>query len=482
MRPNETADIRKSIDKLQQALEILGDRYRDLRRERKQLRERIDELVQERDSADAATSAQLEMAVRDRKRVLELESRVGDAERRHEESFNRMAELESTIRDREGLIAEQEDTLAELRKELAARREAEEKNWSQEEQSHKEVLSLRHELASAKAENERLLGEMSRIEPRDEGELSVMGAEMERLRGESQSLQQAVNRLQGERATLEGKHLQAIGKLDAATRAEAMARTEVAALISEKQRMEDLLADLDQNRVRLEEQLRQGESVRTKSAEQEEEVESLRDELARLREEHRRTTEDLDGVRAALVPARERIELREGELESLHATIRQLDAEHAVELAGMRERLNAAELERENVDRRLVELQHEREESRATIDGLREQIRQAGASDDDRVKAGQAKIDALGNDLAEALDMAARKEMEAVDAERELERLRMRVGEMSDELERLREAGAATTNGAAEGHSMLSDEERRAMAEQIDSAIRLIDRHLEGKE
>src|ERR1041384_8081203 len=60
MRPNETADIRRALDRLQQTFEVLSDRYRDLRRERKQLRERIEEMQRGREMGQAAHAAQLE--------------------------------------------------------------------------------------------------------------------------------------------------------------------------------------------------------------------------------------------------------------------------------------------------------------------------------------------------------------------------------------------------------------------------------------
>src|SRR2546423_8703920 len=103
----ESADIRRAFDLLQQTLEVLSDRYRERRKERKQLRSRIDELEQDREKTALATAARLETAVIDRKRVTELEERVVQAERRNSELYDRISDLQAAVSEREGLIADQ---------------------------------------------------------------------------------------------------------------------------------------------------------------------------------------------------------------------------------------------------------------------------------------------------------------------------------------------------------------------------------------
>lgn len=296
MELKENADIRRALDRLQQMVEVLNDRYRDVRRERKALRDRIEELTREREVVDASTSAQLESAGNDRRRAAELEERAARAERAEAELRDTIAELRSQLAERDARL----DDLGPAREELAAQR-------------------------------------------------GILARE------------------QHERAALEEKHLSAIAKLDAATRAEAMART---------------------------------------------------------------------------------------------ATV-------AVE-----EKLAAVELEREGLEARLFKAVEERDQAVAASEALREQIGSGDSTDDERLKAQQGRIEELMGELAATRKAVAAKEREVADAVKEATELRARVEQLGEETARLK---------AGDGVG-LSAEERRKIAQQIDTAIELIDHHLSGGE
>lgn len=474
MEPNETADIRRALDRLQQAFELLNDRYRDLRRERKQLRERIEEVMREREIAETAGAAQSEMAANDRRRAVEMEERALQAESRAAEALARIDELERVVAEREALVAEQEDTLQRLRADLAQGRQTSDETWRAGELLREENEGLRRQLAQTQTDLEGYRSELERMRVVGEGEVTISGTDLDRLRSENASLRQMVALQQQERSDLEGKHHQAIGKLDAATRAEAMARTEV--------------ASLEEERITLERQ-----------------VNDLRDAYSRLESS---IASDDSGRIAAEAHAAQLL-AHERELRDLHERLERRDREHAVERAAIEERVTAAELERERLERQVRELQSERDSARTIADRMREQLSQADASDDERLRAQRVQIDNLMSDLSEALDMAARKEHElaaaAADLERahnlmaaltekeqklaekeeklaemaaELDRMQSRVAALTEEVEYLRTAKPEDepANGAV---SVLTDDDRRELGEQIDRAIRLIDRHLE---
>lgn len=203
-------DLRRSLERMQSALETLSDRYRDLRRERRQLRDRIDELVNERESTTAVSAAEVERAAGDRRRASELEERAMRAEKKHEELYNHISSLEAAVAERERMLADQEDMIARL--------------------------SLSRSEDTARAE----------------------GADVERMKEleeEIRALRASLVRLREERSDLESKQDQTIAKLDAATRGEAAARIEQARLEREQNELvaaiesrEKILAELRSER------------------------------------------------------------------------------------------------------------------------------------------------------------------------------------------------------------------------------------------
>lgn len=120
---NESAELRKSLERFQQAIDALADRYLELRRERKRNLERIAELEQERAAAEMTISVHQEIVNQERKRGTELEERVIQGDRRMLELLQRAGELEERVAEREAMIAEQEDTLGQLRHQLSEAQE-----------------------------------------------------------------------------------------------------------------------------------------------------------------------------------------------------------------------------------------------------------------------------------------------------------------------------------------------------------------------
>lgn len=365
MDQKDNADIRRALDNLHQMVEVLNDRYRDVRRDRKQLRDRVDELLRERETAEAGVAARLEAADADRARAAELEERA------------LMAEME---RDEAGSV----------------------------------IADLNHSLAERNA----------RI------------AELEILREDVATLRSALERERAERSALEEKHYAAISKLDAATNAEAMARTDSAALEAEKTRLEGDLA-------------------------------AARERIAALEDAlHKRGAEAGDGAEAAA-----KLVAREQELKETHSRLEQRERDHAAALAKMEERLAAAELERERQQKALHELSAERDSARTAADAIREQMKLLDATDDERLKASSARIDELTRDLEAMRSRAVAREHEAASAAEGLAMAEARVRELEKELARLQAAGPGM--GA-----IMDDAERKKMVEQIETAISLIDRHL----
>lgn len=444
MGPNDTMEIRRALDRLQQSFEVMSDKYRDLRRERKQLRERIEELHRERDRVGAANAAQLEMAETDRARAIDLEQRVTQAEHRSEELSSRAADLEQSLKEREALIAEQEDVLAQLRQELTQGRAKDEETWMQGEHQREEIDDLRRQLGQIRAESESYRTQLEQVTAVGEGEVVLPASALEEMRTESASLRGIIAQLRDERSEFESRHLQAIGKLDAATLAETMARTESAALQQEKTELEDALAAQREAHARLE---------------------------LKLAEAAERVPDTADDAR---------LEEREREIGELHAALGRKQESHAAEVAQFRDRLAAVDVERERLEQQAGELRGERDSARLAAESLKLSLQQAESGDDERLRAQRTRIEELQRELGQALDIAARKEVEVDRALQDLEIAQERFARLNEEMEQLK-AEPVAANGTAVNGLTLGDDERRQIAEQIDTAIRIIDKHLQSE-
>ncbi len=362
----ENADIRRALDNLQQMVEVLNDRYREVRRERKLLRERVDELIREREVAEANLAAHVDRTVAERERTAELEQRLRAGAQEREQFAAETDELRRAVADRDGQLKE-----------------------------------------------------------------------LERLRDEVVALRQGIVHEREERASLEEKHLQAIGKLDAATRAEAMARTDTASRDAVVATREQELAAAHAR------------------------IEDLEAEL-RLR-----TAEAGQGAEGA-----EQLVARERELKELNAKLQDLERAHAEALATMHGRLAEAELEQARLERLVVEMSAERDAARADAAAAGEQLSLVGATDDERTNAANARVAELSKDLSAALKREAAASKEAEMLAQDLIAAEAHVVRLEAAVEELKNAAPAK-NGL-----YLADDERAKLGEQIDSAISLIDKHL----
>src|SRR5688500_18138241 len=104
IHPTESTDIRRALDRLQGSPEEFSDRFRELRRDRRQMHEYITELERAASLHSEAGAAELE-------RVSELKERLDASERRQNELLARISELDQAVRERESLVAEQEDLI-----------------------------------------------------------------------------------------------------------------------------------------------------------------------------------------------------------------------------------------------------------------------------------------------------------------------------------------------------------------------------------
>lgn len=445
MASHETADIRKALDRLQSSFEVLGDRYRDLRRERKILREQIEELQKSRESAEIMGSSQLEMAENDRRRAIEFEERAITAERRYEDIYNRVSDLERQLAEREALLAEREDAYSQLRIELDARGSTHEEIASERDKAQEEAVSLRARLQQIAGEIQLYQTRQSRLESDQEQDRSRSATQLNEAMKETSSLTAIVAKLKEEYGDLEEKHLQAIGKLDAATRAEAMARTDVARLQDERQAVDDSLRELHEKSALLEASLRQQQQL----------IE--------------RAGADAGGI-----------EGRENEIHQLHATMEKLESEHATQIAALQEQLSQVDLERERLESLQRDLRRERDEAQGELQTLRERLSRLESSDVEQDHQRYARIEEMGAEIRLLNERGAQREKEMADAGNELERLQSRVAELTRQVEHLESASLVTENGVSTS-GYLSNDERRKLADDIDMAIRLIDQQLENE-
>lgn len=431
----ESSDIRKALDKLQTAFEALGDRYRDIRRERKMLRERIDELIAERENSTVSTAVDLEIAANDRKRVVELEERALRAERKHESLFNTISELEERIQLREASMVEQEDVIAQLRAQVEKTKLGSEGIWTEREGLRAQVDELRGELTTAEQRSSELQKRLDELESS-----TPDAAELEGLRRALAEQRALAEHLRKERSDLDEKNLQTIGKLDAATRAEAMARTETVRIEDEKGDLKSEIAELEARCLLQEDKLR---------------------ELASFRQE--------------VTVSKGAVEEREQELLELRTVAKERELAYSATQADLRERIETLELERERIARQATDIRHERDAALANVETLTHRLKGLESSDEERLKAQRERIESLSNDLTEALDMATRNETDLVAANRELAKLRTRVADLTATVEQLQSIDASM--GSANGTG-ISEDDRRELARQLDAAIELIDRQL----
>jgi chromosome segregation ATPase len=444
----DSSEIRRALDNLQQTLETLSARYQELRRERGELRSRIEELEQERENENLSVSTRLEAAAIDRRRVSELELRVIGAEKGQAELYERIAELETMLGERDAVIVEQEETIVGLRARIESDRKREEEGWGLEERLRDEIAALNDQLSRARSASELAESRLLELESSRGG--SVDTAAIGELRSKLEDYGRLTESLQSDRARLEEQQMQLIGKLDAATRDSGLARTRVAELESQLRGLEE-----------------------------------LQPETVRLSDLARESAAALEATRRELQAARQDAASRQQELGDLYNAALAREAALSEQVTALQRRLLAAEMENEGAAKAVADLMGQRDQAREKVDMLLTRLTLVEASDDDRLKVQRDYIDSLTRDLTEALDMAAKKETEAVEAGLQVERLqaelaglRERAGSLLAECESLRAQVTAGGGAEIDRSRFLPEEERTRMVRQISEAIRLIDKHL----
>jgi len=481
LQSNQSADIRKAFERLQQALEMLGDRYRELRRERRRLLERIDELDREHSAAGVSVSAQLEAAVQDRRRLTELEERAFQAEKRQADLYHRIADLEEQISERDALIAEQEDSLNLMRAERDASRELAAGATEAIEQRDRDIAALRDELDGAVRRTETALERVAALESAGATSEAAAGERIARLTERVAEADASVRVLREDRSALEEKYLQTIAKLDASTRDAAMGRNRIAELERELAELESTLHEVKGRTEISDEERRELSRLRGLAGDRDEEMDVLRQDLATAVGRHAAVSHELKIAQTDLVRLREQLDAREREAQAARETLQRQKEEHDATIARLEDRYVDYDVELEIARKAMHELQTERDEARGTAESLLARLKSVEAVDEEETAARQGRIRELTHDLGEALDMAARYETDLIHARAEVERLQSRCSELSEEASRARsdyETLQERVAAGVEGGSGIGEEERQRLVDRIGRAIALIDRHI----
>lgn len=440
----ESAEVRKAIERLQHTLGIMGERYRDLRHERRQMRARIEQLEREQEAVSLSLSARLETAEYDRGRVSELEERALRAEKAEGELSRQLSELDQALTERDAVIADQAGVIERQRQHIEEERRREAENWTVEERFHADVQHLREQLAHADAEVEQYKQQMREMEEEQRGQLSSADENIRQLNHQIDEMRAVIHDLEAERAEL----LEAQAQLD----------------------------------LRLNGMMRDVAVARNHVAEIESEIESFRTQLLHANAAREEVTAELSRLQTELEETRARLESGENELRSLHESMHTANADAARRTGDLQGEVATLQLDLERAQKARATMEADRDSARGTVESLLARLKQLEASDDERLKAQRVRIDELTLDLSEALDMAANKETELLLAQSELERLRRQVSELNERRDALmtevETLHGANTNGQANASTAINDNERRAIVDQLRDAITLIDKHL----
>lgn len=301
--------------------------------------------IAEQSAAERAASAEQEASTL-RTQLEHIEERLARAASERDSLASRVADAERRLRLAEQREEAERRRRGELEEELAAERRSVEQ----------EVHDLSDRLASAEEVTEALERELAAARRREEAERAAREHVDEQLR----VALARVTALEGE-AGDEEEEL----RRQAAVLADRLAEAE-----AERARLETIAADLDQLRVRLESAEREHgdvEELRRRLAE----AESARDEVAGLR----RRLEEADRERGEVEELQQRlaeVNAERGEVEELRRRV--------AEVEDLRERLAAAEAERDELRARLeaatpgedAELRRRLDETLALLDRERE--------------------------------------------------------------------------------------------------------------
>ena len=477
---NESAELRKSLERFQQAIDALADRYLELRRERKRNLERIAELEQERAAAEMTISVHQEIVNQERKRGTELEERVIQGDRRMLELLQRAGELEERVAEREAMIAEQEDTLGQLRHQLSEAQEQGGKFDEHSEQLNAEIAQLKEQLAASQRLNSQRAEQLERTEAERAEEVSTLAAQRDSAVAEIAELRKAITLLGDQRVVAEEKYQQTLSKLDAATRQVSMVRNESALAVTASAQMQAESVQLKQAAAKTDELRHEADELRRRFTSASEELAKLRDDLATTQQKQGGTSLELQMANNEIARVRELLDAREVQIRDAQSDGSKLKDEYAQKLAELEEKHVAFDMELERARRQVASMESERDQAFVQIFSMQNRVKELEELEGEASSQQKFRIEQLTRDLSDALEMAARKEQETLAALQESEAIRAqcfdlhkKAQELTQELHDHRQAAQQLQ---AEGG--MEEGERLALRKRVTEAIEMIDRHL----
>jgi chromosome segregation protein len=319
--------------------------------------------------------------------------------------------------------------------------------------------------------------------------LEALGERYREVRRERRQLRAEIEQLQQER---QGVEQSVQSKLETA----AVDRRRTIELEERVVQAEKRTADLHDRMRELEDTLARRESA---ILEQEELISSLRaridsdrqrEELGWAQEEKLR--EEVVAMREQVARASVEAELYQARIVALEQEGRQQEALRG-ELEELRRKIVGLQTERNRLEEQQLQFAAKLDAStrdtslaRTRVAELERQL--AASTSDERLAGQQAELERLRRELSDAVDLGARKELESVEKGREVESLRSSLSEANRQAEllrtRCRQLTAEVERRAGEltifNGSGLHDDDRRQMVQQIQQAIQLIDKYLEG--
>ena len=217
----ESIDIRRALDRLQGTLEEFSDRFRELRRDRRQMHEYISELERELKKAERTASEHGEAGEAERGQIDELQERIRAGERRQAELLARISELDQAVRERESLVAEQEDLIQQYQARFDDARDFASRSDVERRELEETLARLKAEAESARAAEREARARTAALEAQlAQGGSADAAGQVEALSAQLASMRQTLQVLESERAELVTKHTRLAEEFEAARRSE----------------------------------------------------------------------------------------------------------------------------------------------------------------------------------------------------------------------------------------------------------------------
>lgn len=478
---NESAELRKSLERFQQAIDALADRYLELRRERKRNLERIAELEQERSAAEMTISVHQEIVNQERRRGTELEERVIQGDRRLSELMHRVDELEEVVAEREAMIAEQEDTIGQLRRQLSEAQEQGGKFDEHSEQLNMKIAQLSDQLAASQNVSNERAQQLEHSEAERADQVAKLTAERDAGTAQIAELRRAITTLGEQRVGVEEKYQQTISKLDAATRQVSMTRNEAALAVAASAQMQAESLQLKQSAAKTDELRHEADEVRRRFTSASEELTKLREELATAQQKQGGTSLELQMANNEIARLRELLDAREVQIRDAQNDGTKLKEDYAQKLSALEEKHIEFDMEIERARRQVASMEAERDQAFVQIFAMQNRVKEMEEMEGEATSEQKTRIEQLTRDLTEALEMAARKEQETIAALQESEAIRARCFDLNEQVQQLaQELDDHRQALQQKGGEGMEEGERQELRDRVAGAIALLDRHLGG--